>query len=274
MMNANTCNYPLRDLRLLPSAWLRVGSSFVSIPVSYRATWLDGLGARGWKLDANRDDPEIIAATSDASGTIPTSVLVHDALDHLLCGFAPSGHRAEAMALEQLARRTGSDPTPDYRQMAREDLLTGQVVGEPLYRFIGAELRHQLPKTAADWDDRAVVNALRERLGDEALIEHLVQRMTGLGHAGRPHALLSWRVTGFAYSHRTELGLRLQHLLEQMDAWVDAEGLAETSGAIRIGQSGCAFAAEQRQQNLGAQPFVFKGPVIRPTDARSTSCPR
>jgi len=247
-MNANACNYPLRDLRLLPRAWLRLGAGAVSIPVSYHASWPDGLGARGWKLDANRDDPEIIAATSDASGAIPTSVLVHDALDHLLCGFAPSGHRAEAMALEQLAQRTGSDPTPDYRQMAREDLLTGQVVGEPMARFIGADLRHQLPPGAADGDNRTVVNALRERLGDEALVEHLVQRMTGLGRAGRPHALLSWRVTGFSYSRRTELGLRLQRLIERMDAWIETEALTEATGEICIGPGGCAFAPEQGQR--------------------------
>lgn len=247
-MNANACNYPLRDLRLLPSAWLRIGSSVVSIPVSYRDSWPDGLGARGWKLDANLDDPEIIAATSDASAAIPTSVLVHDVLDHLLCGFAPSGHRAEAMALEQLARRTGSDPTPDYRQMAREDLLNGQVVGEPMVRFIGADLRHRLPSAATDWDNRAVMNALRERLGDEALVEQLVQRMAGLGRAGRPHALISWRVTGFPFSRRSQLGLRMQRLLEQMGAWVDAEGLTITSGEIRIGQGGCAFATEQGQR--------------------------
>jgi hypothetical protein len=247
-MNANAFNYPLRELRLLPRLWLRLGHSAISIPVSYRAPWPDGLGASGWKLDANRDDPEIIAATGDASGAIPTSVLVHDALDHLLCGFAPSGHRAEAMALEQLARRTGSDPTPDYRQMAREDLLTGQVVGEPMLHFVGAELRSHLPPAAADWDDRAVANALRERCGDEALVEQLLQRMAGLGRAGRPHALLSWRVTGFPYRRRTQLGLRLQRLLEQMDAWVEAEGLSETSGEIRIGQGGCAFAAEQGQR--------------------------
>lgn len=247
-MRSSACNYPLRDVRLLPHSWLRLGSSLVCIPAGFRESWPDGLGARGWKLDANRDDPEIIAATSDASGAIPTSVLVHDALDHLLCGFAPSGHRAEAMALEQLARRTGSDPTPDYRQMAREDLLTGQVVGESIYQFIGAELRRRLPPAAADWDDRSVINELRERLDDDALVEHLVTRMASLGRAGRPHALLSWRTTGFPYSLRTHLGLRLQRLLEQMDAWVETEGLTETSGEIRIGQGGCAFAAEHGQR--------------------------
>ncbi len=238
-------NYPLRDVRLLPHSWLRLGGTLVCVPTSFHESWPDGLGARGWKLDANRDDPEIIAATSDASGAIPTSVLVHDTLDHLLCGFAPSGHRAEAMALEQLARRTGSDPTPDYRQMAREDLLTGQVVGEPMYLFIGAELRRRLPPAAADWDDRSVINELRERLGDDALVEHLVTRMASLGRAGRPHAFLSWRTTGFPYSRRAYLGLRLQRLLEQMDAWVEAEGLTDTSGEIRIGQGGCSFVSAQ-----------------------------
>ncbi len=241
-------NYPLRDVRLLPHNWLRLGSSIVCIPTSFCESWPDGLGARGWKLDANRDDPEIIAATSSASGAIPTSVLVHDALDHLLCGFAPSGHRAEAMALEQLARRTGSDPTPDYRQMAREDLLAGQVVGEPMYQFIGADLRRRLPSAAAHWDDRTVINELREHLGDEALVEHLVARMAGLGRAGRPHALLSWRATGFSYSSRTRLGLRLQRLLEQMDAWVAAEGMVAEAGEIRVGQETCAFVSEQGER--------------------------
>lgn len=233
--------YPLRDVRLMPSSWLRISAGSVRIRVSYREHWADGLGAGGWKLDANLDDPEIVAATSDASGAIPTSVLVHDALDHLLCGFAASGHRAEAMALEQLAQRTGSDPDPDYRQMATEDLLTGQVVGEPAFCFIGAELRRWLPREAARWPDPAVMTALRERLGDAALIERLVERMQALGRAGRPHALINWRATGFSYARRAQLGLRLQRLLERMDERVDAEGRAEEAGELRIGQSGCSF---------------------------------
>jgi hypothetical protein len=44
------------------------------------------------------------------------------------------------------------------------------------------------------------------------------------------------------------LGVHMQRLLEQMDAWVDAEGLTITSGEIRIGQGGCAFATEQGQR--------------------------
>lgn len=39
------CNYPLRDLRLLPRALLKLGNSAVSIPVSYRASWDDRSGA-------------------------------------------------------------------------------------------------------------------------------------------------------------------------------------------------------------------------------------
>jgi len=37
-----------------------------------------------------------------------------------------------------------------------------------------------------------------------------------------------------------------------MDTWVETEALAETAGEIRIGPDGCAFAAEQGQQNLRA----------------------
>ncbi|MCF7984775.1 MAG: hypothetical protein K9L70_10260 [Thiohalocapsa sp.] len=106
--------YPLRAVGRLPRGWLRLAAGGVHVPVQWRRCRDDGLGAQGWKLVANVDDPEIIAVTGHASGPVGTSVLVHDILDHLLCGFAASGHRAEAMALRQLTLRSGSDPTPDY----------------------------------------------------------------------------------------------------------------------------------------------------------------
>lgn len=233
-------DYPFLDLHALPRGWVCVHPGAVGVAVSYRTIWDDGLGAGGWKLDANLDDPEIIAVTSVISGRIPTSVLVHDLLDHLLCGFAASGHRAEGMALGQLARRTGADPTPDYRQMVVEDLLRGHVVGETAQSFIGPELRGYLPPEAADgWDGPTLMGALRARLGEGRLIELLVARLHALGEAGHAHALEAWRLTGLPYGGRGALGLRVQRLLERMDAWVQAEVLAEAGGEIRIGADVC-----------------------------------
>lgn len=67
----------------------------IRIPVTYRHEWHDGFGARGWKLDYSLDDPYIIAATAETGNRIPTSVLVHDILDHYLCGLPLSGQRNE-----------------------------------------------------------------------------------------------------------------------------------------------------------------------------------
>ncbi len=241
-MSAAHGTYPFLDVQSLPPQQVRVSAGAVRVAVSFRASWADGFGARGWKLDANLDDPEIIAATSRPGDAIPTSVPVHDLMDHLLCGFAASGHRAEAMALAQLAPRTDSDPTPDYRQMVLEDLLPGNVIGESAYRFIGPALRRHLPPTATDWDGPRVMAALHARLGEALLTELLVARMCALGHAGRPHALLAWQRTGLDYRDRGRLGHQLQRLFEDMDAWVQAQGCHAAHGEIRIRADACEFA--------------------------------
>jgi hypothetical protein len=236
--------YPFRDLRSLPRTWVRVSAGAVAVAVTFRDTWEDGLGARGWKLDANLADPEIIGATSDTGDAIPTSVPVHDILDHLLCGFAPSGHRAEAMALAQLAHRTDTDPAPDYRQMVHEDLLQGRVLGESPYEFIGAGLRAHLPEDASTWDGRTLMAALRAKLGEALLTELLVARMRSLGQLGRPHAMLAWRLTGLPYHGRARIGRRLQRLLEDMDEWVSTQGLSAAAAEIRIRADGCELSVQ------------------------------
>ncbi|MEA1051523.1 hypothetical protein U5801_17165 [Lamprobacter modestohalophilus] len=80
----------------------------VQLDWCYRCDWPDGFGARGWKLASAIDDPNIIASTPATGDQIPTAVFIHDILDHALCGLPPSGHRAESIALLQLAARTGS----------------------------------------------------------------------------------------------------------------------------------------------------------------------
>ena len=84
-------------------------ASEVRVSCLYRRTWQDGFGARGWKLAGTANDPEVIASTAATGERIPTSVFVHDILDHFLCGLGPSGHRNEAVALLQLAARTGDE---------------------------------------------------------------------------------------------------------------------------------------------------------------------
>jgi hypothetical protein len=154
----------------------------VRVPCLYRRTWQDGFGARGWKLAGTANDPEVIASTAATGERIPTSVFVHDILDHSLCGLGPSGHRNEAVALLQLAARTGADPTPDFAQMVDEDLLQGRVLGETFRQFLPPELTKTLP--AGIRDGKAIVERLQAQLGPEVLRKRLIAWFFELGREG------------------------------------------------------------------------------------------
>ncbi len=240
----------LRDVLRLPPSSLRIevddttGAGVVCVPVSYRACWEDGFGARGWKLDADLAAPEIIASTRETGGVLPTSVLVHDTLDHLISGFAPSGHRAEAMALDRLALRTGADPTPDDRQMIREDLLAGHVLGESAASFIGKALRRHCSADIDLDDDRQVMADLRRRLGEDALTEALLARFKVLGATDRAHALASWRRLGLDPERSGPLGLAMQAVLERIDRAVEQRGVPALHGEFRLCGDACRWSAD------------------------------
>ena len=233
-------NGPMRDVLAYPPHMLCVEQTRVIVGARYRRVWDDGFGARGWKPECALDDTWIIASTRETGDTIPTSVFVHDILDHLLSGFAPSGHRAEAMALVQLGSRTGSDITPDFEQLVREDLLAGHVNGEPLADFLGPDLTALAPTPSGD--PRALIDDLRRHLGEHELVRRLVLRFPILGQAGCPHARRSWARLGLPWTARTRLGLILQDLLDQADRWVESRHLAQAHAHIVLGTRGCTLA--------------------------------
>lgn len=76
----------------------------IVFPACYRDGWQDGYGACGWKLEVALSDPAIIACTAYTGKQVPTSVLVHDILDHLVSGFGLSGYR--------IFRRLSCSPLP------------------------------------------------------------------------------------------------------------------------------------------------------------------
>lgn len=232
-----------RDVGDYPPALLWREGSGVHVPVTYRQVWEDGFGARGWKLDAAIGDPLIIASTRETGDRIPTSVLVHDTLDHLLSGFGLSGHRAEAMALCQLGLRTGSDIRPDYRQLVMEDLRYGRVNGESLLSFLPDSLRRRLPATGVD-DGRRVIATLAGKLGTESLWQHLVARFFELGEQGRPHAERSRQRLGIDSGRCRRIGLALQRLLEWADREVQNNSVVSLRARFFISNERCALNIE------------------------------
>jgi hypothetical protein len=218
----------------------------VRVPCLYRRTWQDGFGARGWKLAGTANDPEVIASTAATGERIPTSVFVHDILDHLLCGLGPSGHRNEAVALLQLAARTGADPTPDFAQMVDEDLLQGRVLDEPFRELVPPELTKTLP--AGIRDGTAIVERLQLQLGLGALRERLIARFFELGRAGTSAAREHFASHGLDFEHRGPLGLALQRLVEKADAWVQEINLETAAGEIWMTPRHCAFEIREPQR--------------------------
>ncbi|MDZ7804248.1 hypothetical protein [Thiohalophilus sp.] len=220
-----------RDILHYPPEYLRTDGNRILIPVTYKRTWDDGFGARGWKLDIAIDDPVIIAATRETGEKINTSVFVHDILDHFLSGFGISGHRSEAMALIQLSKRTGSDPASDYEQLVKEDILNGQVNGEELIDFLPEELRVLVPDDAPDFE---IIALLSNQLGKGRLIELLVENFFRIGHEGESHADNSWQKLGLDKNKQTQSGRALQKLVETIDKAVEQNDIEELNGEIEI----------------------------------------
>lgn len=56
--------------------------------------------------------------------------------------------------------------------------------------------------------------------------------------------MLAWRLTGLPCHGRARIGRRLQRLLEDMDTWVQAQGLSTAAGAIHIRADGCELSVK------------------------------
>lgn len=207
------------------------------IPVTYKPEWQDGFGARGWKLDCTLDDPNVIAATAETGCQISTSVLVHDMLDHYISGFPLSGHRNEAMALIQLASRTGSDPRPDYTQMVDEDLMQGHVSGEQLRSFLPPVFLKFIPDDSMSGEQ--VISMLVDKLGRSVLRTALIDHFFELGERGIPLAQASWQRHGLDYQLRKQFGLCLQKLLIRGDNVVREKECSYAHGEFLLNNRFC-----------------------------------
>ena len=216
------------------------------IPVSYRDEWQDGLGARGWKMDRAIGDPVLIATTAYSGEKVPTSVLIHDMLDHFVSGFGLSGHRNEAKATMQLGLRTGAEIASSYAQLAEDIIVTG-INGETLVQFLPPALCALLPTAAAT--DRERIAALKQRIGSTKLKDALIEQLWTCGNLGRAEAMTSWQAHGLDYARRSAIGLCLQQLLICAENHVDALSLAAIEGRFIIDNRACAIILDAPTDN-------------------------
>lgn len=213
------------------------------IAATYCSQWQDGFGARGWKLDSAMDDPMVIASSAETGDRIPTSVLVHDILDHHLSGLQLSGHRNEAIALTLLGERTGTSPLPDFNQMVDEDLLRGNLNGERMQSFLPAELVELAPLDIRH-DNKLLIGFLMGRLGKHELREQLVQSFVINGRRGYAEAKQHWQHCGLDFRQRTSIGLAIQQLLETFDDRFAEEDIGCISAEFILSNQQCMLISD------------------------------
>ena len=212
----------------------------VVVEATYKSVWNDGFGARGWKLNDSIGDPVVIANTSETGMKIPTSVFVHDIVDHHLSGLKLSGHRNEAIALNLLYERTGSDPTPDYEQMIEEDLMIGRVNGELLIDFLPDNLKGLIPQKIRN-SNKLSIGYLLGSLGREPLKRVLVRHFYDISEKGRGGAIESWNNTGLDFNKRKEIGMGIQRLLSKADKYFEECGSDVLRANFLIANNNCAM---------------------------------
>ena len=244
----------LLDVNQYPMSYLKIIDGVVQIPVRYKNKWDDDFAVRGWKVNATIGDPTIIASTRETGQRINTSVLVHDILDHFLSGFGVSGHRSEAMALVQLAKRTDSNPASDYEQIIREDMMIGRINGESFMTFLPNDLVSLLP-VEHEMSEGDIINFLLNKMGKVELIAVLVDRFFTIGMMGEQHALTSFEKLGLDTDKRKEMGLSLQGLLQIVDEKAEASGVEELDALISISNEKCLFEINSHDIKLSGSVF-------------------
>lgn len=244
------------DVEKYSSDFLRIIDGRVQVPVTYKKIWDDGFGARGWKVNATIGDPTIIASNRETGQRINTSVFIHDILDHFLSGFGVSGHRSEAMALVQLAKRTGSDPGSDYEQIIREDLIHGRINGESFNTFLSDRFITLLPK-GNKMSDSEIMLFLNNEMGEPALVEALVDQFFTIGMRGEAHALTSYEKLGLDSCKRKQLGIALQELLQIVDEKAEESGVETLEALITVNNNECSFTINPVDSELSESIFYI-----------------
>lgn len=191
--------------------------AMVCIPITYRAEWDDGFGAQGWKLDAAIDDRQVVACMSYTGHKSPTSVLVHDILDHMVSGLSLSGYRNEAVATTLHGLRNGIEFKSSFEWMV-DEIVAAAHLNESLSPFLTPALANLL--TADAGPGLAQKNQLLDRVGKEALRKGLLAGFFRVGLAGIPHAIQQWADQGIDFSKMRTIGFALQALFKRADAYV------------------------------------------------------
>lgn len=216
---------------------LTTGSNATQFDLIFRSEWQDGYGAQGWKLVMAMADPEVIACTAYTGSKTPTSVLVHDMLDHLVSGFRLSGYADEARATAMHGLRNGIEVRSSYEWMADEILRQPPSMNQ-LADLLPASTGDLIPAQAAPHE---AVALLLDRHGAAEIRRHVVEALFRVGLSGIPIALSNWRERRLDFGSMHAIGLCLQALLVEAQGMVTDWAAEAARGRVFIGNDACEF---------------------------------
>lgn len=211
--------------------------SGVYVPLTYRAEWDDGFGAQGWKL-AEVDDRQVIACTSYTGEKSPTSVLVHDILDHQVSGLSFRGYRDEAVATTLHGLRNGIEFQSSFEWMV-DEILAATGLDESLLPFLSSAEANLLDRGVGPGLPQK--NQLLERLGKETLRKVLMAGFFRAGLEGLTDAIQQWTIKGLGFSKMRAFGLALQVLLQRADDYVCEHKIQYVRAHFYLSNDACSL---------------------------------
>ena len=163
--------------------------------------------------------------------------LIHELLDHWIPGFPLRGPRAEAKALVQFAARTGADPLPDLQGVVDRLLLQWDAQpdapADSLADLLPVELLARLSRTGGA-EESALLQRLRDELGDGLLRARLTARLLELGWGGMAPARATWFGRGLDFRRRQALARSLAQVLAWMEHSVHGMEQATVHGELAV----------------------------------------
>lgn len=205
--------------------------------LTFHSEWQDGYEAQGWKLDAAINDPQVIACTAYTGEKTPTSVLVHDILDHLVSGFWLSGYANEARATAMHGLRNGIEVRSSYGWMA-DEILNSKQSPEKLTDFLPSHITDSIADLTSHEE---TVAFLVDKYGIEELRNHIVESFFRIGLSGIPTAISNWKERQLAFDRMHSIGMCIQALLVEVQGIIASWNAETATGTVYVGNNACEF---------------------------------
>jgi hypothetical protein len=207
------------------------------IDLTYHSEWRDGFGAQGWKLNVAMDDPKVIACTAYTGTKSPTSVLVHDILDHLVSGFWLSGFKNEACATAIHGLRNGIEVRSSYESMT-DDILSAEGVTNEIMDLLPASIANSIPEQKSLIE---MIATFRENFDLAEVRSHIIEGFFRIGLSGIPIAISSWQEKRLDFEKMHSIGLCLQALLVEVQDFIKRWAVETAYGRVTVNDETCEF---------------------------------